>query len=199
MVMIIKREKSLKFISIKHRGKLNLVPIGEGVSLNPRFELKYKNAQLDIGRIEFAKERYNYHMKLKDADMSQFDKEFVELFRSGAIVIYGKEWALKHLYLEHGSYNNKTVNIITNLYDTDDFHDLLTDKNMPEFKRDSIMGLFISKFFYDLYVLCKRKDLFKDNKLFITADIKNQVLEMIEKYDGKTQHDKTPETFYSKM
>ncbi len=196
MVMILNKEDSLKFVSIKRKGKMNLVPVGEGVFINIDFEIIYKNAALDIGRIKAYRSRYNYYINVNNADLSKYDRDFIKLFHDGIVSFYGEEWSIRYLKLKYGDFMGKPRNIVISFMSKDTSRDLLTGDDMKDFEKKNSMSLNWSMFFYDLYLLCKEKGLFKDNKLLITEDIKNDVLELLSNYDGYTEHMKTPESYY---
>ena len=195
MIFVINKEKSSKFKSIRKMNKLLLIPIGSNVCVNNKIEYKQKNAEYDKGRLIAANSRYNYFINVRDADLSKYDPDFVELFRKGGIVFFDKELPIKHLVVIHGTLDGKTFNYIDYLYEKT-VYDQLTRKEISNFERDSVIPLQWTKFFYDLYLLCKEKGAFKDNKLFITEENKNDVLKLFEDIDINAHHENTPEAYY---
>lgn len=128
----------------------------------------------------------NYLNLVNSANLDEYDKEFVDLYRKGTISINGKQYNLDNLFIE--DCNEKII-----LYDKKDFHfDILSNSTIPKHRPSKYKRFKNSNTFYELYTTFK--DRVKDN-VFVVDDCFLEFSNIINTFDG-SMHDKVPETYY---
>ena len=193
--MKLNKEKSLEFVSVVRKPKLILNDVGNNVSITRKFELILKNIKTDKVRVFIAKQNFNYFKNVHDADMSQFNTEFVNLYREGTVEIQnnGKNYKIENLYIKAGIQNGVPRIHLVDVLEAS--VDIITGEKIENFEKKHFMPFRFSKCFYEIYNLYKEKDLLKDNKLVITNEIAQDIFDILGTFDA-TRHDKTPETYY---
>lgn len=193
--MKIDKERSLKFVSIKEKGNMNLNPALNNVNLSPLFELLLKDVKRDKVRVFIAKQKANYFKNVQDADMSQFDLNFVELYRDGTIEILprSKKYKVGDLYINVGVQNNQNRIHVESFLEKG--IDAFSGEKIENFERTGLMPLKDSTSFFEIYDLCRQHSLYEEKKIIITNDILEDVYEIFSRYDEK-RHDRVPETYY---
>ena len=132
-----------------------------------------------------------YLEKVKNADMTKYDMQFVNLYREGSVILNGNIIELEDLFLEFGKDNNVEAIMLVD-FGTPNL-DQVTLKAKENFEREDLMLFRNALSFYEIYVLLKEK--IQDNTVNIDSLNKEVIKEIIYKNNNK-QHDKVPETYY---
>jgi len=132
-----------------------------------------------------------YHENVNNANMALYDKDFVEFFRKGNIKVKDKNYPIDGLYILTGDIYGEPKIIV--IFRNDPFYDVISEEVAVGFNQKSLMQFRTSICFYHIYRLYK--DRIKEGTLEITDDIKENVIKLINNFDGH-KHDMTPETYY---
>ncbi len=129
----------------------------------------------------------DYLRNVNNADLSNYDKGFVDYYRKGTIKILGKVYKPNSLFIE--KYDNKVI-----LYDKNNIgYDLLTSNTYDKHKIDKFRRFRNSNIFYDLYL--EYKNNIVNNELIIDLKDLDKFISLLSSFDGSI-HDKVPETYY---
>lgn len=140
-----------------------------------------------------SQSRIDFYQYLAEVDMSNYDADFVNLFRSGKITINQNTYDVNDLFIEVGYENNQKKIFLVSCYNPD--YDILTGSKKNDFVRESILIFPKSLCFFQIYE--ENKDELFDNNLNINQNRLTDVIEIIYSFD-QTIHDKTPETAYKR-
>ena len=142
--------------------------------------------------IEHYKKENNYNNYVHNENIELYDKDFVDFYHNGKIIIGDKEYNTSDLYLETGESNReKQLFLIYYKYPN---NDILSKKEKKDFKRISVMSFRNSFVFYQIYN--KYKNEINESKLIINNI--DDICNIIQKFDGKV-HLETPETSYNRV
>ena len=155
--------------------------------------MKEKNDDI-LDDIEYHSKQMEYLNYIRNADMSQYDINFVNLYREGKIVIKGKNYNTKDLYIELGTENGK--NKILLIYYKNPNEDILTGEIKKDFKRNDLFLFYNSMCFYQIYSMYKSK--IENNTLIIPDDNMDKIKNIIYIFNGSI-HNGTPETEYMNL
>jgi len=138
-----------------------------------------------------SQSRIDFYEYLSTVDMSNFDGDFVNLYRSGKITINGNIYEISDLFIEAGYVNNEKKVFLVSCRNPD--LDILTGNKKNNFIRESILVFKKSLCFFQIYEE-NMNELFANN-LNINVNKLIDVIDIIYSFD-QTMHDKTPETAY---
>lgn len=192
LVMKIKREDiSKKIISLSLAG---MIALGGGIAISPAFA-KAEDPRI-LQQIEYEKREFQYITNVSNADLSQFDEHFLDIYHNGKIKIQrtDKEYDLDKLYLIEGTQDDVEKHYIVS-YEQGDV-DILTGNSIKNFNRTFIMKLIDTSFLYDWYSI--QNDIsISGNYLFINPDNEEAFNELLETFDN-SMHNRVPETYFKK-
>jgi len=203
--MKINREKSKCFNKITAITLAGLIAVGGGIKVSKGIvPLALAERNLSVEEQEQAffegqraqEERdYLYLKNISEADLSDYDQEFLDFYHSGTIYVEGKEEPLKVSNLVVISKDTETGIEYHVVSFSDMNHDAFTGADVSDFERDYLLDFMNSNCFYDFYLCCKNNNCIDNNEVHLTDENKDVVLSSLEGYD-KTMHDKAPETYY---
>ena len=163
----------------------SMIPINGTKNEDPYFNREYDENILNYESDAFL--RFNEF--LSNVDMSDYDINFVDLYRNGSIVIDEISYNIDDLFIEIGQENNIKRILLISCNNSE--YDILTKTVKSNFVRESINLLKKTQVFYQLYE--ENKENFQNNCLSI--EDKNKLIQLIYSFDGEL-HDKTPEMAY---
>ena len=137
--------------------------------------------------------RLDFYRYLSDVDMSEYDVDFVNLYRNGTIIIGENTYKIDDLFKEVEYENNEKKIILISCHNSD--IDLLTGYKKYNYIRENIFLLKKTQVFYDIYSLYKN-NLYNNSFDLSKCDL-GEIVEYINNCDG-TIHNKTPELNYHK-
>ena len=144
-----------------------------------------------LDNMEYHAAKSKYYNYVANADMSQYDSKFVNLYRDGKIVIRGHSYNVKDLYIETGLENNQSKKLL--VYYKEPNVDILTKEIKRNFSRTDLFLFYNSTCFYQIYSIYKDK--VQDNILTIPDSDIEKMKNLIYSFNGAF-HNATPETVY---
>lgn len=196
--MKINREKSKTMVKCVSAILLaGMISMGSNVALAPGFESycvgndTYLETHFDM-----QKRNLDYLKSLSEADYSEFDSNFVHLYRNGKISIpkREKEYDISDLYVITGNQNNNDKIFLVSYQEGN--IDIITGETIVGFEREGIMLFKNSECFYQFYQACLSTGAFQDGKIDLSKIDNNEILNIMSSFDGSI-HEMVPETKYS--
>jgi len=208
--MKINREKSISFKHVISIGLVGLILVNPLIKMSPSIINKVKAAstkplktveeQYDAlfeGQKGQEQRDYDYFTNVHNADLSEYDEDFLNFYDNGLIVIEGIEEPIKikQLIIISKDINGTTESHVVSYKNMT--YDIFNNCDITEFDRDYLMDFMNSNCFYNFYLACKENNYIKDNVVYINDENREILSTTINTYD-KTMHDKAPQTYYMK-
>ena len=192
--MVINRNKSLLFKQIIKKNTFKLYNVGEGVLLSKRFEILVEDYIYFKTKLHFNKIGSEYFKNVKNADLSDYDINFVNLYRNGIFSFYDNDYKMSDLYIINGIKDNHNVNYLISFKNPE--YSILTKEIIIGFERKKIISFSLTSCFYEIYLLCKEVGLYSENSIKINDKNIDRVIVLLNK-SSLEKHSKVPETIYS--
>ena len=203
--MTLNKEKSKTFKRILAFTIAELISLSPGLKISSKAyaETKQINTREEQeeaafeGEKDWEKKQYEYLKNIAEADLSDYDLEFLDFYHNGVIHIEGREDPIKVselLIISRGQDDDIEYHVVSY---KDINHDIFTDADLSDFNRDYLLDFMNSNCFYSFYLSCKENNCIDNNEVHITNENKEIIMESLEGYD-KTMHEKAPETYYLK-